>query len=138
MKLFQIFNSLTIVIVLGILPSSSAFAAKRPWTKLTPVQQEALAPVAGEWDTMEERLQKRLLATTTKYPKFSVKQKQRFQTRLTEWSKLTPEQRNRAREKYKAYSKIPSDKREEMKRMVLQKEAEKMSAASSVAETPEE
>lgn len=136
MKLFRTLNSLAIVIVLGIFPSFSAFAAKQPWTKLTPVQQEALAPVAGEWDTMPERLQKRLLATTTKYPQFSAKQKQRFQTRLTEWSKLTPEQRNRAREKYKAYSKIPPDKREEMKRMVLQKEAEKMSAASGVAETP--
>lgn len=138
MKLFRTqFNRLVIAIVLGMVSSTSANAAKQSWSTLTPMQQEALAPVAKEWKTMPETQQKRLLATTKSYAKLSPELKQRFQTRLTEWSKLTPEQRNRAREKYQAFHKIPKEKREEVKRMVLQTEAEKNAAttASSDAST---
>jgi hypothetical protein len=122
---------LTLVASLSALLCLPAHAATQPWSTLTPMQQEALAPIAHEWSTMPEIQQKRLLATTKRYPQLSPKKKQLFLTRLTEWSKLTPEQRNRAREKYKAYSKVPADKREEMKRMVLQREAEKMAAAAA-------
>ena len=131
MKLFNTqFNKLAIAIVLGLLANIPAYAAKQPWSSLTPVQQEALAPIAQEWGTMSEIQQKRLLATTRSYRQLSPKLKQRFQTRLTEWSKLTPEQRNRAREKYKAFHKIPKEKREQIKRMVLKTEAEKRAAAA--------
>jgi len=131
--------SLTLAVSLSALPCLPAQAATQPWSALTPVQQEALAPIAHEWSTMPEIQQKRLLATTKRYPQLSPQKKQLFLTRLTEWSKLTPEQRNRAREKYKAFRKVPTDKREEMKRMVLQREAEKLSAvpASAVAPTAE-
>ena len=134
----RLFASLTTAVSLSILLCLPAHAATQPWSALTPVQQEALAPISQEWSTMPDIQQKRLLATTKRYPQLSPKKKQLFLIRLTEWSKLTPEQRNRAREKYKAFSKVPPDKREEVKRMVRQSEAEKMSAAavSSVAPAP--
>ena len=133
------FPGLTMVVALSALLCLPAQAATKPWSTLTPVQQEALTPIAQEWETLPDMQQKRLLATTKRYPKLSPDQKQRFLNRLTEWSKLTPAQRNRAREKYKAFSKVPPEKREEVKRMVRQSEVERMSAAaaSSVAPTPE-
>jgi len=138
MKLLRFFNLLAVALIFTTVFSLPAYAAKKPWAALKPMQQEALAPIASEWDTMPEIQQKRLLATTKCYPQLTPKQKQRFLNRLTEWSKLTPAQRNRAREKYKALRKVPAAKREEIKRMVLQKEAEKMSAAASAVEnTPE-
>jgi predicted DNA-binding transcriptional regulator YafY len=138
MKQFRFFNLLAVAIAFSMLLDLPAYAGKLPWAMLTPIQQEALAPVTQEWDSMPEKQQKRLLATTKRYPQFTANEKQRFLARLTEWSKLTPEQRDRAREKYKALSKVPSDKREEIKRMVLQQEAEKISAAASAVEnTPE-
>lgn len=85
---------------------------------------------------MPDIQQKRLLATTKRYPQLSPKKKELFQARLTEWSKLTPEQRTSAREKYKAFSKVPTEKREEVKRMVRQREAEKLSAAAASAVAP--
>lgn len=108
-----------------------ALAATHPWMSLTPIQQEALAPLAQQWDTLPEKLQKRLLGTTKAYPTLTPVQKERFQTRLTEWSKLTPEQRQRAREKYRALRKIPPEKREAIKKMVKQRELEKSAAAAS-------
>lgn len=138
MKLPRLFHKLVIAAGLCALIGSPAYAATKPWSALTPLQQEALAPIAQQWSTMPDKQQKRLLATTKRYPQLTPDQKQIFLARLTEWSKLTPEQRNRAREKYKAYSKLPPDKREEVKRLVRQTEAEKMPApaASGVTPTP--
>lgn len=134
MKLLHtLLPKLVIALTLGMLLSMPAYATKQLWATLTPMQQEALAPIAKEWEAMPEKQQKRLLATTKSYAKLSPELKQRFQTRLTEWSKLTPEQRNRAREKYQAFHKIPKEKREEVKRMVLQTEAEKNAAATAAA-----
>lgn len=111
--------------LLCLLYSLPALAGTQPWTSLNAKQQEALAPISREWDALPENQQKRLLATTKKFHDLSPEKKQRYQKNLIEWSKLSQEQRNRAREKYKAYKKIPAEKREEIKRMVLQNEAEK-------------
>lgn len=138
MQLLRVSRNLAAALILGILLSCPAHAAKQPWDTLTPVQKEALAPVAQEWDSMQDKQQKRLLATTKRYPQFTPDQKKRFLARLTEWSKLTPEQRNRAREKYKALSKVPVDKREEVKRLVLQNEAEKVPASAPESTLPEQ
>ena len=142
MKQFRFLQSLVLALGVSFLLSFPAYAAKMSWTTLTPMQKEALAPIAQQWDTLPDKQQKRLLATTKGYPKLSPNEKQHFLTRLTDWSKLTPEQRDRAREKYKAVSKLAPEKREEVKKMVLQSEAEKLSAAASaverIPEVPEE
>jgi Protein of unknown function (DUF3106) len=132
------FSVITIFFALNALFCTSAIAASKPWTTLTPMQQEALAPIAQQWSTLPETQQTRLLATTKRYPQLSPQQKQLFLARLTDWSKLTQEQRNRAREKYKAFRKVEPAKREEVKKMVRQSEAEKTSAtaASGVVAAP--
>lgn len=137
--MIRIIRNLAIAATFGTMLCQPAHAATKPWQTLTPTQQEALAPIAHEWGNIPEKQQKRLLATTKRYPKLSPDQQQRFRTRLTEWSQLTPEQREHARAKYKAFSKVPPDKRAEVKRRVLQSEAEKLSAstAGGVAPVPE-
>ena len=126
--LVKLLFQLTLVTCLGALLCLPAHAGIKTWATLTPQQQEALAPINQQWDTLPEKQQKRLLATTTRFQKLSAANKQLFQNRLKEWVKLTPEQRDRAREKFKAFNKLPHDKREEVKRMVLQKEAEKITS----------
>ena len=135
MTLLRTLYKLSIAASFSIFLCTTAYAATKPWAALTPVQQEALAPIAQQWDSMPEIQQKRLLAVAKRYPQLSPEKKQLFLTQLPEWSKLTPEQRNQAREKYKAFRKAPPDKRAEIKRMVLQKEAAK--AASAVETTPD-
>jgi len=101
------------------------YAGTQPWTALSPKQQEALAPIAQEWNTFPETQQKRLLATTKGFQQLTPDKKQLFHKRLVEWSKLTREQRKRAREKYKAFEKVLPEKREAVTRMVIQSEAAK-------------
>jgi len=121
----QAISRLTVVAILGTLLCMPAHAAIRPWSTLTHTQQEALAPIAQEWNTFPEKQQKRMLATTKGFQQLTPDKKQLFHKRLVEWSKLTMEQRNRAREKYKAFKKVSPDKREAVKRMVIQSEAAK-------------
>jgi len=130
-----IFNRLAALVLLSTMPYLPAYAAVKPWATLTPMQQEALAPIGQQWNTLPETQQKRLLATTKRYPQLSQEQKNLFLSRLTDWSKLTPEQRNQAREKYKNFRKLPPEKREEIKQKAHQKELNRNLgiAASGVA-----
>lgn len=115
----------------------TANAATAPWRSLSPVQQEALAPLAQQWDTLPEVQQLRLLKSAKRYSHLTPEQKQRFRNRLTAWSKLTPEQRKAAREKYRAFKKVPAEKQEQVKEMVKQDQANKaLQSASGVAAAP--
>jgi hypothetical protein len=102
----------------------------KQWRELTPLQQEALKPLAVQWNSLPTKLQKNLLNTTKHYPKLTLDQKQRFQGRLENWSKLTPEQRERARNKYKVISKLPPEKREQIEQKDREPEYIKANASS--------
>ncbi len=98
------------------LSSAFAYAAaadKKPpdWSQLTPEQQQILAPLASDWNTLEDRPRKKWLLTTKRYPKMKPEQQQRLQTQMRDWAKLTPEQRRIARENYKKLAKQPPEKR---------------------------
>lgn len=101
------------------------------WRSLTPVQQEALAPLAPEWDRLPAQQQQRLLKTSKHYPQLNSEQKQRFHERLVEWSKLTPQQREAARKKYRAFSNVPEEHRDQVKRMVKEDKAKKVEESRS-------
>lgn len=117
------FSSWAICIALLLQMNLAVAEPYKLWAQLTPMQQEALHPLAANWDSLPTKLQKHLLHATGSYTKLSPVQKQRFHSNLEKWSKLTPEQRARAREKYRALRKIQAEKR-------LQEE--RKSATSSV------
>ena len=71
-------NPVIIVFLLLALSGAPATAATAPWHTLTPAQQEALAPLAQQWDGLPERQQHRLLKTAKRYPNLTPEQKQRF------------------------------------------------------------
>lgn len=109
------------VLTLGLCIALSTFAAaadkKQPeWAQLTPEQQQILAPLAGDWNKLEDRPRKKWLLTAKRYPKMKPEQQQRLQTQMRDWAKLTPEQRSIARENYKKLSKQPPEKREVVKK----------------------
>ncbi len=116
--------------------ATPAWAATHSWATLSPMQREALAPLAQQWDGLSEIQKKRLLGTAKRYPGLTPLQKERYQARLTEWSKLTPEQRDRARAKYKALRKAPPEKREELKKMARQRELERSAASAPASAGP--
>ncbi|MCW5604263.1 MAG: DUF3106 domain-containing protein [Burkholderiales bacterium] len=89
---------------------------KPAWAELTPAQQQILAPLAREWDSLDATRRKSWLTIASRYPKMTVQEQQRLQQRMKEWVALTPEQRRAARERYQFMRKLPPDKRKEIDR----------------------
>lgn len=81
------------------------------WTDLTPAQQQALAPLAAEWDKLESIRKKKWLEIGNKFSTMKPDEQQRMQERMREWAKLTPEQRRVARESYARAKKLNPDQK---------------------------
>ena len=107
-------------LILGLCFALPAFAAtaekKQPdWAQLNIEQQQILAPLASEWNTLDERRRKKWLLLAKRYPKMKPDEQQRLQIQMKDWAKLTPQQRATARENYKKLAKQPPEKREVVK-----------------------
>lgn len=132
------------VLTLGLciaLSSVFAFAAatekKQPeWAQLTPEQQQILAPLAGDWNKLEDRPRKKWLLTAKRYPKMKPEQQQRLQIQMRDWAKLTPEQRSIARENYKKLAKQPPEKREVVKKKWQEHQELKQAAPKNTPPAP--
>ena len=119
-----------------LLPINLAAAEPyRSWIQLTPIQHEALQPLAGQWDSLPIKLQDHLLHAASRYQKLTPEQKQRFQSRLIKWSKLTPEQRERARIKYQTIKKSSPETGEQLKRRMREQDTGKTFASSVPSDT---
>lgn len=81
-------------------PASTSLAAKPLWVTLAPQQKLALAPLAPEWDKMDEIRKKKWLEIANKYASMNPDEQARVQERMQAWMKLTPEQRMQARENF--------------------------------------
>jgi len=89
-------------------PPVTANVAKPPskpgtkplWVELTPAQQQALAPLAVEWDKVDPLRKRKWLEIGNKFASMKPDEQQRIQQRMREWIKLTPEQRRVARESF--------------------------------------
>lgn len=128
-------------LISGLCFALSAFAAtadkKQPdWSQLTIEQQQILAPLASEWNTLEERSRKKWLLMVKRYPKMKPDEQQRIQMQMKDWAKLTPEQRNIARENYKKLAKQPPEKREVVKQKWHEAQKQKQDPAKSALTAP--
>jgi len=97
-------------------PATPSKMAKKPeskptWSELTPAQQHALAPLAGEWKKMEFNSKEKWLVIGNKFAAMSPAEQERMQERMRDWVKLTPVQRRSVRESYTRAKKLDADKR---------------------------
>jgi hypothetical protein len=100
----------------AIAPPVPSKSAKKPdvkptWNELTPAQQHALAPLAGEWNKMESNRKEKWLAIGNKFSGMNQAEQDRVQERMREWLKLTPAQRRSVRESYTRAKKLDADKK---------------------------
>jgi len=91
--------------------SSKKPDTKRNWADLSPALQQALAPLSGEWDKMEDTRKEKWLAIGNKYGRMTPAEQQRVQDRMREWVKLTPAQRRAVRENYTRANKLNADQK---------------------------
>lgn len=87
------------------------------WSVLAPEQKSILAPLAKDWDKMENIGRKKWLGIAERYPKMQADEQKRVQERMREWASLTPEQRTKVRGTYKDFNQLPP----EQKKVVKQK-----------------
>lgn len=81
------------------------------WSTLSPAQQQALAPLAEQWVTLDAGEKRRWLAIGERYARMQPAQQVRLQQRMREWSALTPEQRRIARDSYVRAHKLKPDQK---------------------------
>lgn len=85
------------------------------WSQLNPQQKNILAPLAGDWDKMENIRRKKWLGIADRYPGMKSDEQQRMQERMREWANLTPEQRAKVRSSYKDFNQLPPEQKEVVK-----------------------
>jgi len=76
------------------------------WSELTPAQQQALAPLASEWDKLGGFRKHKWLVIGNRFASMKPAEQRRLQERMRTWAKLTPEQRRLARESYARSKKL--------------------------------
>jgi hypothetical protein len=118
----------------GAAKAVPAQTTKPQWTDLTPIQQQALAPLATEWDKLSSTRKSKWLAIGNKYASMKPDEQQRVQARMREWIKLTPEQRRVARESYARAKKLdPNQKTEHWQKYQELPEEQKKKLAEDAA-----
>jgi hypothetical protein len=85
--------------------------AKPLWSDLKPQQQQALAPLAAEWNTMEIFHKRKWLEIGNKFSTMKTDEQLRLQERMRDWAKLTPEQRRVARQSFARAKKLDPDQK---------------------------
>lgn len=85
--------------------------ADPPWKDLTPAQQQALAPLATEWDKLDILHKSKWLAISRKFVTMKPDEQMRIQERMRAWAALTPDQRRVARESYARTKKLNTDQK---------------------------
>ncbi|MEO7400453.1 MAG: DUF3106 domain-containing protein [Polaromonas sp.] len=90
-------------------PASSAAGAKAPvaapakapsrpaWSELTPLQQQALAPLATNWNTISEPQKRKWLEISRNYGSLPPEGQATLNSRMHEWVTLSPQERAQAR-----------------------------------------
>jgi Protein of unknown function (DUF3106) len=86
------------------------------WAALNADQQQALAPLAGQWNKLSKPHKTKWLGIAKRYPSMNPEEQKRAQARMQRWAKLTPQQRDQAREQYRSLGKMAPDRREELRR----------------------
>lgn len=136
------FCFLAVVALLGSVPlSTSAWAITPPqpsWSALKPPQQEALKPLAAEWDKIDDFRRKKWLGVADKFAAMKPADQKRAHARMADWAKMTPEQRRAARENYKQAKALPLEqkKAEWQQYQKLPESQKKQLAAAADAKKP--
>jgi hypothetical protein len=79
------------------------------WMDLAESQQQALAPLAQLWPTMNEPHKRKWLAISQNFSQLSAEEQSTVQGRMREWAALSPQQRTTARLNFAGVQLLPQD-----------------------------
>ncbi len=96
---------------LSVATGQGKAAEQTRWKDLTAAQQQALAPLAGEWDQLEPLRRQKWLGIIKRYASMKPDEQARVQEKMREWVQLTPAERRQARQNFARAQKLdPSHK----------------------------
>jgi hypothetical protein len=123
-------------------PKGKGVAVSKPvtkplWRELSTGQQQALAPLAAKWDTLNEAQKRKWLALSANFPKLSGEEQAKVHSRMTEWVALSPQQRSIARLNFGESQNIsPDDKKAKWEAYQALPPEEKHKLAARAAKPP--
>lgn len=107
------------LIIALLTPTVFAFefpALRQPnWQELSPQQKRVLAPLAPEWNSMDDLRRKKWMGIAARYSGLTPDEQARIQSQMQEWANLSPAQRTEIREKYRALRKASAGKRQSLR-----------------------
>jgi hypothetical protein len=107
------------------------------WGELKPAQQQALAPLAGKWDTVSEAQKRKWLALSQNFPAMSGAEQTKLHSRMSEWAALSPQQRTEARLNFGETKRLsPDDKKAKWEAYQALPAEEKRKLAASAPKPP--
>jgi len=79
-------------------PQVKPAATSRPtWAELTPMQQQALKPLASSWNAINDGQKRKWLEISKNYPSLPPEGQATMHSRMNDWVMLSPQQRAQAR-----------------------------------------
>ncbi len=99
------------LLAFACLAAQAQTLAQPKWSELSRERQQALQPLAGQWDTLDNTRRKKWIVVADRYPAMQPEEQKRMQSRMADWARLTPEQRRVARENYKKSKSLPSEQK---------------------------
>jgi len=100
-----------------------------PWASLTGPEQRALAPLKGEWPSIDASRKEKWLDVASRMASMGDAERSRIQQRMADWVRMSPAERGRARlqfqearkvapgsraEQWQAYQALPAERRREL------------------------
>lgn len=82
------------------------------WSSLPAAQRKALAPLAGQWDTMDSTSREKWLIVAERYPRLSPAAQERMRSRMTQWAQLPAQQRGEARLRFQNSRDLGTEERQ--------------------------
>jgi hypothetical protein len=112
-------------------------ATKPLWNELSPAQQQALAPLAGTWDTVSVSQKRKWIALSKNFPMMSGAEQAKLHSRMTDWIALSPQQRTQARLNFGQTQQLaPKDKKAQWEAYQALSPEEKRKLAAKAPKPP--
>ena len=86
-------------------------APTKAWTELSPSQQQALKPLAANWNTIDEAQKRKWLAISKNFGAMTPVEQAKLHSRMSEWAALSPKQRTQARLNFAGTTQVPADEK---------------------------
>lgn len=81
------------------------------WSLLSTEQKIILAPLAKDWDEMDNIRRKKWLGITERFPRMTADEQNRVQKRMQEWAGMPADKRAKIRDSYKEFQQLPPERK---------------------------